>query len=258
MKNKYYDLHVSAKDFEEKIKIAEHLGWSGICLVKEFNSNSKSFSEEIKILKEKVKIEIFVGAKISTKIPKEVQKKSRAALEYADIILVDGGDENINRAASECWEVDILCHPEKTSDRDFMDQKNSGIDHIMAKFMAERSIALEINFSKILDSYGMLRSQIMGRIGQNIQLAKKYKVPIIITSGSEGKWSLRSPRELEAVGLSLGMTKESAKKAIEENPLKIIKKSEDRKNPNVIMKGLEVVDWGNSKPREKKRMFGWY
>lgn len=257
MNNKYYDLHVSAKDFEEKIELAEHLGWNGICLVEDFDSNFKSFSEKIKNVKEKSKIDILIGAKISTKIPNEIQRKSRAALEYADLILVDGGDEDINRAASECWEVDILCHPEIIG-KDFMDQKNSGVDHIMARFMSERVIALEIDFSRILNSYGMLRSQMMGRMRQNVMLARKYEVPIVITSNAEDRWSLRAPRELISMGLSLGMTGETAKKAVEENPLKIIKKSRDRKDPNVIMKGLEVIDWGNSKPMEKKRMYGWY
>jgi len=257
MKHKYYDLHVSAKDFEEKIELAEHLGWNGICLVEDFDSNFKSFSKEIECLKKKSKIDILIGAKISTKIPNEIRRKSRAALGYADLILVDGGDEDINRAASECWEVDILCHPE-TIDKDFMDQKNSGVDHIMARFMSERFIALEIDFSRILNSHGMLRSQIMGKMRQNVMLARKYDVPTIITSNADDRWSLRAPRELISIGISLGMTEVIAKKAVGENPLKIIKKSRDRKDPNVIMKGLEVIDWGNSKPMERKRMFGWY
>jgi RNase P/RNase MRP subunit p30 len=50
-----------------------------------------------------------------------VQKKARSAVEAADLVLVSGGVEEINRAASECWEVDILCHPERVDGRDLMD-----------------------------------------------------------------------------------------------------------------------------------------
>jgi ribonuclease P/MRP protein subunit RPP1 len=259
MKQKYYDLNVGAEDLEEKIEFARRLGWNGMCIVENFDLNFKSFSQKIGGIKENEKsdIDILTGARISTKIPHDIQKKSRDALKYADLILVGGGDENINRAASECWEVDVLTHPQ-TPGKDFMDQKNSGIDHITARFMAERCIALEIDFSGILNSWGIRRSRVIGKIRQNVMLARKYGVPAIITSGAQDKWSLRAPRELMAIGVSLGMGEGDAKRAVGENPLRIIKKSRDRKDPDVIMKGLEVVEWGDFKPEGEKRMFGWY
>lgn len=258
MKHRYYDLHINAENFEEKIKLAEHLGWNGICLVREFDGKFPSFFEEIEKLKRKADIEILVGAEITAKTKKEISKEARASLEYADIILANGGSSNVNRSVSECWEVDILCNPEGGVEKDFSDYKNSGVDHIIAKLMAEKFIALEINFSEILNSYGVLRSQILGRMKQNLILAKKYNVPVILASGARDKFAMRSPRELMAIGISFGMKERDAKKSVEENPLKIIKKSQDRKDPNVIMKGLEVVQWGDQKPVERKKMFGWY
>ncbi|MEA3255384.1 MAG: RNase P subunit p30 family protein [Candidatus Altiarchaeota archaeon] len=257
MKHKCYDLNVDARGFEGKIELAGRLEWDGICLVKDFDSGFKSFSEEIAGVKKKSVIDILLGARISTKIPGEIQKKSRAALEYADLILADGGDEDVNRVASECWEVDVLCHPEKGVQKDYTSQRSSGLNHVSARFMAERYIALELNFSEILCTYGVVRSQVMGRMRQNVMLARKYGVPLIISSGAVGKSALRSPRELMAVGLTLGMDAGFVKRVME-YPLEVIKKSRDRKNPDVLMKGLEVVDWGDSKPKEKKKMYGWY
>ncbi len=274
MASKYYDLDIHSED-PKILKIAEHLGWGGICIVKNFDSdfirNSKEFRsydfpeenhikkfpEKIKSFREKFGVEILIGAEINAEIPGEIQKRSRSALEYADIILVSGGGEGINRAASECWEIDILCHPEKTAEKDRMDYKSSGINQTIAKFMSERFIAIEINFSEILNSGGILRSQILGRMRQNLVLAKKYNIPVIITSGAKDIYGLRAPRELIAFGISLGMDGNYAKNCVEKTPELIIKKAMDRKNPNVIMKGLEVVSWGNLTPM-KKKMYGWY
>ena len=52
MKNKFYDLNIrSGKDNQEKIKTAEKLGWSGICLVKSSEDKYKDFAQEISKLK---------------------------------------------------------------------------------------------------------------------------------------------------------------------------------------------------------------
>ncbi len=256
MTQKYYDLHINPEDLET-VNIAERLGWGGICVVKDFDTNLREFSERIKLLKEKSKVELFIGAEIKTEIPQEIPKKARTALEYVDIILVSGGVEGVNRAVSECWEIDILCHPERTGEKDQMDYKNSGIDHVTAKFMSERFIAIEINFSEVLNSSGVLRSRILGRMRQNLVLAKKYNVPVVITSGARDVWGLRAPRELIAFGISLGMKEDYANACVEKIPGLIIKKAKDRKDPNVIMEGLEVVSWGNL-THQKKKMYGWY
>lgn len=253
---RYYDLHVHPVDLET-IKVAEHLGWSGICIAKNFDTEFRDFSGKIRSLRENAKIEIFIGAEIKTETPQEIQKKARTALEYADIILISGGMEGINRAASECWEVDVLCHPEKTGEKDPMDYKSSGIDHITARFMSERFIAIEINFSEVLNSNSITRSRVLGRMKQNLVLAKKYKVPVVITSGAKDVWGLRAPRELISFGISLGMNEDYARACVGETPELIIKKAKDRMDPSVITRGLEVASWGTLK-HQKKRMYGWY
>ncbi len=259
----HYDLHIhlsdSLDDLRDKIKIAERLGWEGICLTVDFKNTEslRGFCERIDDMKAETKPDLCSGVEITPKSAQELRLNSRKALRYADLIHVKGGDEEVNRAASECLEVDILCHPEKLAERDYMKQKNSGVDHVMAKFMEERFIGIEFNFTEILNSYGMLRSQITARMRQNIILARKYDTPMIIASGAQNKWDLRAPRDLLSVGRILGMTQGEAKKAVSENPAKILQKSRDRKNPNIILKDLEVIEWGSQKPKEKK-MYGWY
>jgi len=258
MEKKYYDLCIGPGDLAEKILLAERLGWSGLCVSFDFDADYKSLLKELENAKKESKLDFLVGARISVSEPQDVQKKARAALEYADLILVEGGDEEINRAASECWEVDILCHPEKVSGKDLPDQKNSGVDHVIAHYMAERTIALEINFSELLCSFGMVRSQVMGRMRQNIMLAKKYGVPLIIASGGGDLFSLRAPRDLYSVCISLGMDAGFAKRVLQDDPMRIVGKARDRKNPDVIMKGLSVISRGAEKQAGKKKMSGWY
>jgi len=261
----FYDLHVHFnEEIEETIEIAKRLGWKGICITEYFEGKKSErkfldFTKKIDEIKRRnlskkgKEIEILIGAEIK----EDIRKNSRDALNFSDIIIVHGGNEKINREASECWEVDILAHPEISTGKDFMNQKNSGIDHIIAKLLKEKVIAIEINFSELLNASAALRAQKIGRICQNIILARKYGVPIIITSGAKSKYELRSPKDLLSLGKLIGMSDLEAKKSLEENPLKILKKSKDRKNPNILLKGLEVLNWGNQEKR-KKKMYGFY
>ena len=251
-------MNAGSGNYIEKIKSAGLLGWSGICLVKEFDSDFKSFAAEVAVAGKDSGVEVLVGALINPKGAEEVQKKARSAVEVADLVLVSGGSEEINRAASECWEVDILCHPERVEGRDLMDQRNSGLDDVMVRFMAERGIAIELDFSGLLNSYGFGRAQILGRMRQNIMLARKYGAPLIITSGATDVFGLRTPQDFLSVCLSIGMDEGHAKKVLEEWPSMLVKKSKDRKNPDILMKGLEVTGWDNCKKTDRKRMYGWY
>jgi ribonuclease P/MRP protein subunit RPP1 len=136
------------------------------------------------------------------------------------------------------------------------------LDDVMVRFMAERGIAIELNFSGLLNSYGFGRAQVLGRMRQNIMLARKYGAPLIITSGALDVFGLRTPQDLLSVCLSIGMDAGHAKKVLEECPSMLVKKSNDRKNPDVLLKGLEVASWDASedacKKTDRKRMYGWY
>jgi ribonuclease P/MRP protein subunit RPP1 len=255
----FYDLHVSQGKPDELTGVYKSLSLDGVCVVKTFDSEYKTFCDTIKDAGLKTNYKMFSGALITAKNPEEVQKKVRSALECgADIILVEGGDEEINRAASECWEVDIVCHPERVTGKDLLDQKNSGIDDVMARFMAERGIAIEICLSELLSCYGVVRAQVIGRMRQNIMLAKKYKTPIIITSGAKDRFGMRAPKDLYSLGIALGMDPGMAKKAVSEYPAMLIKKACDRRGSDVLLDGLEVVSWGTAKEKQNKKMFGWY
>lgn len=246
MTHSFYDMRVNSAHTGETAGMLHSLGWQGGCIMR---------SSETKVGPVP---EMLLAEMISPKTPDSVQKMARNALEKADIVMVAGGDEEINRAASECWEVDVLCHPERVPGKDPLDQKNSGLDDVMARFMAERGIAVEICLSELLSCYGVVRAQVMGRMRQNVRLARKYKTPIIITSGAMDRFGMRAPQDLYSLGIALGMDPGLAKKAVSDYPAMLIKKSVDRRNSGVLLAGLEVVSWGTSKGKQNKKMFGWY
>jgi ribonuclease P/MRP protein subunit RPP1 len=239
-KMKFYDLHVYSSfangqpTIEQLAITAKELGYSGICYVVRFEGKeiAKIIEKQIKEVSKKVGIEIFLGFK-ATNI-KELNFLANIRREF-DLLLVKGGDLSLNRAAVETPEVDILAHPE-------LGRSDSGFNYVLAKLASKNDVAIEINFREILTSSGVTRSMVLSHMRENIKLAKKYKVPIVLCSGAISNWELRSPLCLISMATQLGLELKEAKLSLSKIPEKIIKRALERRSSNWIMPGVKIVE----------------
>ncbi len=108
------------------------------------------------------------------------------------LIVVQGGDDKINRAAVENKKVDILLSPEKNDKKDFMFSRRSGLNQVLCKLAAKNNVAIGFDFSYLLNSSGKERAKILGRMRQNYRFCKKYKVKMVFSSFARNKYELRS------------------------------------------------------------------
>lgn len=237
---KYYDFDVksefsegesSIQDIAERAKL---LGFKGICFSEHFKNEKqmRDLKERISEVSEKTKIEILLG--FEAKTIRELDRLKRIRMEY-DVLLVEGSNLNLNRRAVETKEVDILTHPE-------FGRKDSGFNHVMARLAHENNVAIEINFRQILLSSKKTRSHIIHNMRRNIMLCKKYKTPIVISSGAISHWQLKDPKVLISMGCLLGLELEEAKKALSEVPENIIKMIRKKQDKKWIRPGVEVVE----------------
>lgn len=118
--------------------------------------------------------------------------------------IISGGNEIINRKAVESKSVDILLHPEENTKKDFMHSRNSGLNQVLCKLASKNNVAIGFSFNNILNSSGMKRATILGRMMQNIILCRKYKVKMIIINHIAND-SERSNGDLRSFGICLGM-----------------------------------------------------
>jgi ribonuclease P/MRP protein subunit RPP1 len=236
----FYDFHIHSSfsegesTVEEIAQRAKFLGFKGICFVQYFKDKSQIFhlKEKISKISKETNLEIFIG--LEAKNSEELNRLITMRRDY-DILLVQGSDIDLNRKAVQTKEVDILTHPE-------FNRKDSGFNHIMAKLASANNVAIEINFREILLSSKNTRSQILHNISQNVELCKKFKVPIIICSGAISHWQLRDPKILLSIGCLLGLDLDEAKKALSETPEGIIKMIKERRSSKWIRPGVKVVE----------------
>jgi ribonuclease P/MRP protein subunit RPP1 len=223
----FYDYHIHPEiDLGGMLKNLETLGWSGVCFVCE----SLERIEELKKNLGKTKLDVSFGYKIQTEKPNNIPKIAKKIRKKVEMILVFGGDPEINRKACETSEVDILTHPEKGEDQ--------GLDHVMAKLAKKNGVSIEFNFREFLHTYKKSRANLFSKMLANAKLVKKFRSPFILTSGALDPWDVRSPSELISFGRILGLNPKDVKLSLNGE---MIRENRKRLGKKWVMPGVELV-----------------
>lgn len=80
--------------------------------------------------------------------------------------------------------------------RDFIHQRNSGLNQVLCKFAKQNEINYGLPFSDILNSG--YSDKIIGRVKQNIKLCKKYGVKVVFGSFASDPYEMRGAYDLKA------------------------------------------------------------
>ena len=128
----------------------------------------------------------------------------------ADLIIAEHSDKDRERI--ERKEIQLLYHLETDEKRDFLHQRASGLNHILAELCSEKKVMVSFSHNLLLKS--KKRALLLGRMMQNIGLCRKYKVPMVFASFASAPIEMRSPHDLKALGIVLGMHPSEAKECL--------------------------------------------
>ena len=115
-------------------------------------------------------------------------------------IIFSSDNDDLNRKLIEKLPIEILLINQKNR-KDFQKQRNSGLNHVLAKIAKKNNISIGINLDEIIESREKQKSQILARIKQNIILCNKNKLQMKFISEKHK----RNTYDLKSLGLVLGM-----------------------------------------------------
>lgn len=220
----FFDFHVHGDCNVAKEVL--RLGYEGVAIIQ----SSKNYDPS-SIYKNNTS-NIFSGVEIYAKNPNDLKRKIKMFREQEDVIIVNGGNLKINRAACEDPRVDILAHP-------YNSRRDSGMNHIIAKKAAENDVAIEFSIGQLIKTRAVLRAKILSYFRDIIKLQHKFGFPIIITSNAYSIYDLRTPEDIIALVCCLGMNQKEAEDSLSSIPLNIIDRNKLRKN--TVMDGVRIV-----------------
>ncbi|MBP2172898.1 ribonuclease P protein component 3 [Methanococcus voltae] len=235
----------------EGIEYLKKIGWKGfvftqnVHLSKKVEKNTAGKSDKIEVektdySKEKyleckelgntAGLNVYSGILLYASGVKDLEKGIKKYRGKCDVLMVKGGDLDINRFALEKDDVDILTSPA-------FRRLDSGIDHITARLGSVHRVGLNLNFSDILVKKGYEIARLLNSYQRNIKLAKKYNTPVIISTGAKNMYQIKSPENLRSF-LTTISNLEYAKLSMGQMN-NIISYRTKLKENNVLMYGLE-------------------
>jgi len=165
------------------------------------------------------------------------------------IIICYSDYNDIKRMIIEKVNFDFILNPHLNNKKqifDFIHHFNSGLNHILAKLLKEKDKGLLITLnqftrSNLLDKKNKFNTiKEIGRINQNLKLARKYNLRLLFDFFIETENNLKTYREIEEIlkifNLSTEQIKKNSKELGQRYKQNIFKNSD-----NYITKGIEVV-----------------
>ena len=138
----------------------------------------------------------------------------------------------VNRNCLENIQVDVLSKP-------YFKRYDSGLNHILAREAKDNNVAIELVFNDILKSYLVPRSKILANFRDIYKLHRKYEFPLILSSGAQSIFDIRTVMDFKAVFKQTGLTDLEVEKSFE-TAADILEFNKDRKN--MILSGVKVVE----------------
>lgn len=218
-KNPLYEFHVvpdAGEELGEMAAVARRYGYAGMAVIgvggrKDVEDMPPGFS-------------VYQGVEVEVKNASRVRSLVRRWHGRVDCVFLRGGVESVNRAGVEMQELDVLSSPGR-------------INHVLAKFASENGVALEFDLGALIRTRGWERSELLSVYRNNLRLVRKYRVPVLLTATPRCCYDFRAPREMVALAMLFGMTKEEAVHALSMTPRRIL----ERHSPGFVDRGVRLV-----------------
>lgn len=118
--------------------------------------------------------------------------------------IIFGGNSDFNRKVLENKNINLLLDPENLDD-DFMHSKNSGLNQVLVKLAKKNNISIGFSLNRILKLNNEYKTNLFGKIMQNIMLCNKYKIKYYIINFINNELDRKNKRDLNDLGLTLGI-----------------------------------------------------
>jgi ribonuclease P/MRP protein subunit RPP1 len=145
------------------------------------------------------------------------------------ILALHGGTNALNRFAVESDRVDVLAHP--------MCERGD-FNHVLAKAAVEHDVRVEFDLARVLRDDGGPRVQALSDLRKLRELVEKYDVPYVVSANPTSHLQLRAPRELVAVGETVGFTEDQIRHGLAEWAL-LAERNRERMSDAFIAPGVK-------------------
>lgn len=197
-----WDLANEAEDIPALAAAAQRLGWKGVGVLVP--------PERLKAARAAAGPGVCVGVVLSGLKPGKVGDAVRAVRRSAELVAVRGGDLEVNRAAVETPEVDLLLQPWGNAG----ERSDAGFNHVLATLAAKNEVRVVFRLAELAAAQRRQRAALFGQFQEVATLLRRARAPFVLSSGATEPWEVRSPEEAAALGRVLGLPEAGIREAL--------------------------------------------
>jgi len=252
MGRKFVDLHVfsnlsiGSSSISEIAKVASNIGFKYIGIA-DFNRSNINMIGEVRKVFYDYGLDMVSRVDLLSNDVEVLKKDLTFFRGKVEVIAVFCSNLSVARFAARDSRVDILLFS-------YSDWKKNFFDISEARLAVENEAAYEINITDLIRCSTINEMIKTLRImSENIKIALKYGVPIIVSSGAKSIYELREPRAMASIANLLGISEFDALKCISDIPLNLITNNRDKLCGKLLYKGVRLLGKsGGNHEAEKK------
>lgn len=229
---RFVDLHLRPPDETARIKamleLAAKLGFKGVGLVLE-----GSDPRHLQDLASEIGVDLVSRCNLTPRNANELTAALRRLRRRFEVVAVECRNKKVARQAAKDHRVDILNFPSSLSMRG-----RNRFDRQEASLASGANCSYEINVSDLLETKEESRSRLFALMRTEIENAKRFDVPIVVSSGASSSLQMRDPRGLAAVATLTGLLMEEGLDTASMVPWGIVEENRKKLDPGFVSPGV--------------------
>jgi len=245
VKQFFIDLHLcpNLEDPDETrlmIEKSAELGYRaiGVALPQRF---PRSEIEKISWICREVNLDFIKRIDLEPANTAELLRSLRLLRRRVEVISVRCNSKRVARQAAKDRRVDVLSFSP-------LDMRKRFFDSSEAELASKTSVSLEFDLAPLLYLQGYRRVRLLSKMRDEAFTAKKYGVPIILSSGANNVNLLRKPEDYASLSYLFGLDLSDARKSLSDSPREIIERNRRKLSSNYVAPGVYVIRRGKDCP----------
>jgi ribonuclease P/MRP protein subunit RPP1 len=203
---------------------ADRYGYDGVVV-----RATSTPDDEYDRIRDRFGVDVVDGVEVVADNPESAAGAVGAHRGSRTLLLVRGGTDTLNRFAVEQARVDVLTRP-------FDD--GGDVNHVLVKAARDNGVRIEFDLGPVLRLDGGRRVQALRKLRKLRELVDAYDAPYVVSATPRSHLQLRAPRELDALGETLGFEAGAMRAGLREWG-RLAERNRERLSESFIAPGVE-------------------
>lgn len=241
MKRAFVDLHLrlNSKDPAVTTRIIQKAAALGYTLIS-VPSNPQTQPHEVEQFRNVCK---EVGLDFASRVDLRPRNQNdlltalRKVRRKFEVVCVLCESKEVARQAAKDRRVDLLNFP-------LLDYRDRFFDRAEAELASNSLATLELDVKPLLMLEGPSRVRLLSCLRREIQVAKDYRMPVVVSSGVSSVMLLRKPREMAALASLFSLDGVYGLEAVSKNPMEIVQRNREKLGSKFVAPGIRLIKEG--------------